>query len=115
AGPRAVEFEEILGYHLEQAYAYRTQLGRLGEDTRRLGERAGEVLGSAGRRAFARGDAPAAVNLLARSAALLPDDHPTRLQVLPERGRAPVRTGGSTRAGAGVAGAGERRAARGEP
>ena len=25
---RELEFEEILGYHLEQAYRYRTELGR---------------------------------------------------------------------------------------
>src|SRR5436190_15540 len=98
SGARATEFEEILGYHLEQAYRYRMELGRLDDDTRGVGERAGELLGDAGGRAFARGDTPAAVDLLARAAAVLPDDHPMRLEVLPELGSALMRTGDFSRA-----------------
>ena len=32
AGERANELEEILGYHLEQAFRYREELGPVGED-----------------------------------------------------------------------------------
>ncbi|HYL40457.1 MAG TPA: adenylate/guanylate cyclase domain-containing protein, partial [Candidatus Binatus sp.] len=34
---RETEFEEILGYHLEQAYRYRTELGLLDDTARRVG------------------------------------------------------------------------------
>jgi len=64
--------DEIIGYHLEQAYRYREELDALDDHTRSLGERAGELLTASGRRALARDDAPAAVNLLERGAALLP-------------------------------------------
>jgi len=114
AGARAVELEEIVGYHLEQTYRYREQLGPRDEVARRVGERAGDVLGSAGRRAFARGDMPAAVNLLARSAALLPGDHPTRLQALAELGSALMRTGDFSRADAVLSEAVEGAAAAGD-
>ena len=43
---RDAEFEEILGYHLEQAHRYLGELGPLGEHGRALGER--------GRRSSAR-------------------------------------------------------------
>ena len=68
---RELEFEEILGYHLEQAYRYRVELGSV-DDASGIGERAAIKLSSAGQRALARGDIPAAVNLLRRSIALLP-------------------------------------------
>ncbi|HET9344852.1 MAG TPA: AAA family ATPase, partial [Candidatus Limnocylindrales bacterium] len=68
---RETEFEEILGYHLEQAVRYRSELGPLDAAGRDLAERAARKLGSAGRRAFARGDLPAAANLLRRAMGLL--------------------------------------------
>ena len=46
-----------------------------------LAARGGQLLASAGRRAVARGDAPAAVNLLERAGALLPEDAPERLEL----------------------------------
>ena len=64
--------DELVGYHLEQAYRYREELDALDDHTRSLGERAGELLTAAGRRALARDDVPAAVNLLERGASLLP-------------------------------------------
>ncbi|HZT84491.1 MAG TPA: adenylate/guanylate cyclase domain-containing protein [Gaiellaceae bacterium] len=64
--------DELRGYHLEQAYRYRDELGSLDEHSRSLGEQAGELLAAAGRQALARDDVPAAVNLLERGAALLP-------------------------------------------
>jgi DNA-binding SARP family transcriptional activator/class 3 adenylate cyclase/tetratricopeptide (TPR) repeat protein len=70
------EFEELIGYHLEQAHRFRRELGLHDAQTRTLGVRAGEQLASAGLRAFARFDAAAAENLLSRARALLPHDHP---------------------------------------
>jgi class 3 adenylate cyclase/tetratricopeptide (TPR) repeat protein len=65
------EYEELVGYHLEQAVRYRRELARVEERTEQLAARAGTVLGVAGTRALGRGDAPAAANLLERAAALL--------------------------------------------
>jgi len=85
---RGVEYEEIIGYHLEQAYHYLAELGPLDDHGRTVGVRAAERLGSAGRRAFARADMSAAANLLRRAAELLPTDDPTRLGLLPSLGEA---------------------------
>ena len=68
---RIAEFEEIIGYHLEQAYRYRTDLRPATEADRSLASRASQHLGSAGRRAMARGDGSAAVSLFERAIALL--------------------------------------------
>ncbi len=85
---REQEFEEILGYHLEQAYRYRTELGPLDELSRDLARRAAVKLSNAGRRAFVRGDMPAAASLLRRAASLLPEDDRARLEILPDLGEA---------------------------
>jgi class 3 adenylate cyclase/tetratricopeptide (TPR) repeat protein len=95
---RAVEFEEVLGYHLEQAHRYLRELGPLDDQGRELGRRAAERLASAGRRAFGRGDMSAAVILLERAAALLPVDDPNRLALLPTLGEALIDTGELARA-----------------
>jgi class 3 adenylate cyclase/tetratricopeptide (TPR) repeat protein len=87
-GARAKEYEEIIGYHLEQACRYRTELGRLDEQTALLGQQAAHLLGTAGRRARAWGDVRAAANLLDRAARLLPEDSPERLALLPDLGQA---------------------------
>jgi class 3 adenylate cyclase/tetratricopeptide (TPR) repeat protein len=73
------EYEEILGYHLEQAYRYQAELGPVNERARAVGEQAAERLAAAGRRALARADMPAAANLLDRAAALVPADDLRRL------------------------------------
>lgn len=70
--------DEIIGYHLEQAFRYREELDAVDEHVRPLGERAGELLTSSGRRALARDDVPAAVNLLERGVALLPQTSSSR-------------------------------------
>jgi class 3 adenylate cyclase/tetratricopeptide (TPR) repeat protein len=88
AGTRLLEYEEIVGYHLEQAYRYRLELRPEKDADRRLAERAGEVLQSAGSRAFARGDMSAAAGLLSRSAALHAAHDPRRLALLPDIGTA---------------------------
>jgi len=74
------EYDEILGYHLEQAYRYRAELGPVDKRARAVGERAAERLAAAGSRALARADMSAAANLLDRAAALLPADDLRRLE-----------------------------------
>ena len=79
------ELTEIVGYHLEQAYRYRVELG---EQAPELAERAGRLLGAAGLRAADRADVPAAINLLTRAVDLLPADDEQRLQLLAHLGYA---------------------------
>jgi tetratricopeptide (TPR) repeat protein len=90
---RATEYEEILGYHLEQAYRYLSELGPLGDHGRALGADGSRRLASAGRRAFARGDVPAAASLLGRAVALVPEGAPERLELLPDYGEALLQVG----------------------
>jgi class 3 adenylate cyclase/tetratricopeptide (TPR) repeat protein len=85
---RGTEFEEILGYHLEQAVRYRAELGPLDDHGRELASRAAGKLSSAGMRALDRSDMPAAANLLARSVELLEPGDPARLQLVPDLGEA---------------------------
>ena len=80
AGERVVEFEEILGYHLERAYRYREELGPVDEH-RGLAERASHRLGTAGTRAADRGDAAASVKLIRRALALMRGDDPSRAEL----------------------------------
>ncbi|HXG26016.1 MAG TPA: adenylate/guanylate cyclase domain-containing protein [Candidatus Binatia bacterium] len=81
---RELEFEEILGYHLETAYRYRTELGVIDAEARAVAGRAATKLSSAGRRAYARGDIPAAAGLLRRAVDLLEPTDPRRLELAPE-------------------------------
>ncbi|HET8556796.1 MAG TPA: adenylate/guanylate cyclase domain-containing protein [Gaiellaceae bacterium] len=81
-GTDLVELDEILGYHLEQASRYRTELGQPDSG---LAERAGSRLAAAGRRALLRGDQRAAAILLDRALALL---RPARLDIMLELDRA---------------------------
>jgi class 3 adenylate cyclase len=78
-----VELDEILGYHLEQGYLYRAELGPIDDSTEALAREAADRLGRAGRRAFTRGDAAAAVNLISRALSLLPADDPARVDLIP--------------------------------
>ena len=82
AADRPAEFEEVVGYHLEQAHRYRSELGFVDEPGRGLARHAAERLGSAGRRAFDRYDMPAAVSLLSRATALLEEGDQYRLELL---------------------------------
>jgi class 3 adenylate cyclase/tetratricopeptide (TPR) repeat protein len=86
AGARVVEYEEILGYHLEQSYRYRTELGPIDDEIRVLAERAALHLAEAGRRAAQRADIDAASGLLSRAADLLPTGHPGRARILAQLG-----------------------------
>jgi tetratricopeptide (TPR) repeat protein len=69
-GDRVAEYEEIIGYHLEQAFRFRMELGPLNEVAADVRTRASSRLESAGQRALYRGDLPAALNLYQRAAAL---------------------------------------------
>jgi class 3 adenylate cyclase/tetratricopeptide (TPR) repeat protein len=95
---RAGEYDEILGYHLEQAYRYRTELGPVDEHGRTLARRAAERLVAAAERAIARGDRRAQVNLLSRACTLLPADDRLRLELLAALGDALTELGEFTKA-----------------
>jgi tetratricopeptide (TPR) repeat protein len=69
AGARVREYEEIVGYHLEQAWRCLAELGPVDRRGRELGARA-------------RGDTQAATALLDRALALLPSDDPLRGHLL---------------------------------
>jgi class 3 adenylate cyclase/tetratricopeptide (TPR) repeat protein len=73
-GQSLVEVEEILGYHLEQAAVYLSELGRPEPE---LARRAAEHLAVSGRRALSRDDREAAQALLQRAVELEgdPDIH----------------------------------------
>jgi len=92
-GERAEEVDEILGYHLEQAFLYREALGAVDDEARLLALRASERLAAAGRRADRRHDREAVANLLGRATALLDPTDRTRLPLLPDLGLALWETG----------------------
>ena len=68
AGDRLPEYEEILAYHLEQAYRYRVELGPPDERARALAQAAAARLLSSADRAQERGDYATAQSLLERCA-----------------------------------------------
>ena len=82
AADQLTEFEEIVGYHLEQAHRYRTELGLDGDVAGRLAARAAELLASAGERALARVDIQAAITLLTRASSLMDEGDPERVELL---------------------------------
>src|SRR5262245_17442735 len=86
--------DEIVGYHLEQAHRYRTELRPDDADLPGLAQRAGERLGAAGIRAWKRADTPATVNLLGRAVALLSTESAERVGLLCELGGAQKVAGG---------------------
>jgi class 3 adenylate cyclase len=88
AGDRANEFDEILGYHLEQAFRFLSELGPIGEEARGLGERAAVHLVAAARHAAALSDFEAAAGMLRRGLALGLADPRDRLRVQFEFGHA---------------------------
>ncbi len=79
--------DEIVGYHFEQAFEYRSQLGRAGDERHReLAARASGHLSGAGRRALSAGDRGGASNLLERAVALRPRPDPERPALLIDLG-----------------------------
>jgi len=103
-GPGVGDLDELIGYHLEQAYRYRSEIGPSSAQLDDLRTRAAARLASAGRGAFgrvrtwaampstSRMDMPAAVNLLTRAASLM-GESPERLELLPDLAEALVETG----------------------
>jgi class 3 adenylate cyclase/tetratricopeptide (TPR) repeat protein len=87
------ELDEILGYHLEQSYRYRAELGHRDDAVATLGKRAAQHLGEAGKRALAGGDVAAAANLLVRASASLDDADPARVDLLASVGMARTAAG----------------------
>jgi DNA-binding SARP family transcriptional activator len=105
---------EVVGYHLEQAFDFRAELGAVGPRELELAHRAGDHLGSAGQQAFKRGDMPATVNLLGRAAALPTPKGGAGLAALPELGYALFEVGEVDQASAVLADARERARADGD-
>jgi class 3 adenylate cyclase/tetratricopeptide (TPR) repeat protein len=98
AGARVREYEEIVGYHLEQAWRCLAELGPIDRRGRELGARAAGRLAAAGRRALARGDTPAATALLDRALAVAPGDDPVRGHLLNDLAESLVAAGDFGRA-----------------
>jgi class 3 adenylate cyclase/tetratricopeptide (TPR) repeat protein len=91
SGPR---YAELVGYHLEQAHRWQAELRPSAVAERRgLATAAAARLSAAGQAALQRGDLPAGVNLLERTAALLPPDDAARAPLLPELALALVQLG----------------------
>ncbi len=74
----AVEHDETIGWHLEQAHQHLQELGPIDAAGRALGERAARHLAAAGRRALARDDLPLAASLLGRALERLDGADPAR-------------------------------------
>ena len=90
---RAAADDELVGYHLEQAYLLRTELAPPDRHARRLAEDAGRRLGIAGIRAWKRSEAVGASRLLGRAVGLLPVDDEERRDLLCELGVALIASG----------------------
>ncbi|HET7236922.1 MAG TPA: adenylate/guanylate cyclase domain-containing protein [Actinomycetota bacterium] len=88
AGDHEAEYAEIIGWHLEQAHRYLSELGTLDDRGVDLGRRAADRLADAGWTASARGDVAAGVTLRSRALALMPADAPRRLQLQADLGDA---------------------------
>jgi class 3 adenylate cyclase len=71
-----VDADDLVGYHLEQAYRCRLELWPLDDHARALGARASELLAAAGARALGRNDVGAAEKLLRRGLSLRSEDDP---------------------------------------
>jgi class 3 adenylate cyclase/tetratricopeptide (TPR) repeat protein len=90
---RTSEFDEILGFHLEQAHSYLGELEERDDRQRALAARAAQKLDVAGRRALAREDMSAAANLLRRAHTLLSEDESARVELAPDLATALTQTG----------------------
>ncbi len=86
AYPELPDLDEFVGYHLEQAYRLRTELGESDRRTAQLAEDGGRRLGEAGVRALKRGDMHATTNLLERATSLLLKEEPLHRQLLCDLG-----------------------------
>jgi len=85
--------EGILGYHLEQAFRLRAELGPVDEAGTELARRAAALLAISGRHARNRGEAPTAVNLLRRATWLSGPGDRDRARLLLDLGDSLLETG----------------------
>jgi class 3 adenylate cyclase/tetratricopeptide (TPR) repeat protein len=93
AGDRIAEQEEILGFHLAEAFRYRKELGPLDDRTASIGVRAAAHLAAAAERAMVRGDALAAVSLFERATGVLAPADPFRLGLMTSLAKALLEVG----------------------
>jgi tetratricopeptide (TPR) repeat protein len=88
------ELDEIVGYHLEQAFRYGDELtARASRAHAVLGRRAASHLGDAGLASYSRQDLRAAENLLRRSIACLPSPDVNRTELAAQLGEVLVEAG----------------------
>ena len=87
------EFDEIVGYHLEQAHRCLVEVSPADARAVELSERAAARLGTSGVRAYVRGDSSAAARLLHRAISLYRTDDPRRLRLLLALGRSLIEIG----------------------
>jgi predicted ATPase len=92
------EFDEIVGWHLEQTIRYQQDLRRSPDPM--LWRRAAQHLHSAGRRAAHRGDLAATRNLLERALALAADDAALSAQIAVDLAEGLIEAGDLARADA---------------
>jgi tetratricopeptide (TPR) repeat protein len=97
SGPRLSEYEAIVGYHLEQAYRLKAELGPTTAADDDLARRALASLSRAGRRALAAEDVAGAATLLGRAAELARPG-PERVELLLALGEAVLGRGDLGRA-----------------
>ena len=90
--------DELVGYHLEQAYLLRTELAPPDRHAQRRAEDAGRRLSAAGMRAMKRSEPVGASRLLSRAVALLPVDDEPRRELLCELGVGLVTAGDNAHA-----------------
>ena len=95
-GQRAAGLDAFVGYHLEQAYGYRVEVGSTGPETDGLALRAASSLERAATAALGRSDAAAAIGLLERAAALPPVPDRQRARLLTDRRSHPRSTQASS-------------------
>ncbi|HEU0248958.1 MAG TPA: adenylate/guanylate cyclase domain-containing protein [Gaiellaceae bacterium] len=79
-----VEGDEIIGYHLEQAHRYRSELDAADPALPRLATLVSDRLAAAGRGAIDRGDFNAAQSLFRRATSILPEADSRRLALAPD-------------------------------
>ena len=84
SGHDLVERDEIVGYHLEQAHRYRSELDGSDAALDGLAHRASACLAEAGRGALERGDFNAGRSLFGRATSLLPEHDEARLALAPD-------------------------------